>query len=274
MASAVAAVSTSRAKSVNGKGRGKTLEDVAAKVISVMPKAGDKLSPQEWAKLINGAWRRSAGAILECARLYREARLDIPKPKWAELNKLLDFDGAKASKLYSIAEVKAFYDARYLKQLPPSFSTIYLLSQLSENQIVMLLDKGDIHPNMEREDAQELLDRLTGKADKKKAEKAEKKAKAEAESEPVKEEADDEGEKEGDEIDEPAPVLRVERNGPDPDSWDVALDNFDGSIDSLLDFADKLESKFLEKGKKLPADVAKRATSASNLLQRLVKKYS
>lgn len=229
-------------------------------------------SPKEWATKINVAWRRAANAYIETGLLLLDAKEFFTKKKgdWQKVLDELIFDEHKAQRLMKIARNEQLVDAKHIKLLPPSYSTLYTLTQLPEEALAKAFKKGDIHPNMERDDAEELVEKA--------------KPKPLPEPQPIEDSSviSDEGTTEPtgeDEDNEPTPVKKptttVIKPGPTKNTLEIAIENFINGIDSLRFFCENLENE-LQKNEDniLPKEALQEIDSLTKLLARLVKEYS
>lgn len=254
------------------KGQGKKNGKVAK-----LPKVGDKLTPKEWAALINAAWNKTSAALLETARLTLTAHDTLTQSGWKELRYecSLKIDNGKISRLIKVAKVKAFYKRDNLKLIPPCLTTLWTLAELNEEQLTKAFDKEDIHAAMTIEDAEQLVAKFTGKP------KKEKQAKViEVENEPVNEAEEEADDSEADVDDETedevasASVSPRRNSEPETDDFQRALENFEGGMDSLAMFCEFLEDAMERTGKtRLPKDVLKSAGKLARVLDRFVSQY-
>ena len=98
--------------------------------------------------LINGSWRKGAADFIACSRHLiatsaRDAFNVMVKSK-------LDFDDSVA-RLMHIASNETL--CSHVNRLPPCWSTLYYVSQLSESALKAAFADGRIHPGLMRKDA-------------------------------------------------------------------------------------------------------------------------
>lgn len=262
-ATAVALQSTAKMNGHNKKANAKM------RVVSnLMPRAGDKLTPKEWADKVNANFDRTVASILETGRLIREAHADLKGigSKWAEFRSYLKFGDSEASKYAKIGDMKLFYKQGISKRLPASVTTIYVLAQLPEDALAKFIEKGDVHPNMTRSDAERLLDSIQNPKEKKAKEpKPDKKTQLKPEPEPVK------AVTRKSEVRAPINV----DTGPSQDPYQIAYENWINSIESAIDFSGRLEEA-MEKAKvnKIPREDMREVTQLINILERFVREYA
>lgn len=248
------------------------------------PRAGDKLTPKEWATKINATWQRSTESLLETARLIREARGDLPVGKYKEMQKYLDMGEADVSKLYSIGCCEVFYKKQNMPKLPPKYSVLYLLSLIPAEALQKLFDKGDIHLNMTRKCADELkkkyklLAQLQDDPDEGDEDYAEDESDNDNEYEEPETDNDeevDEPETDNDEEDEPEVETKpapAKSNAPPKEGFELHLENWHNGVLSQIEFCDALE-EYLKQGKRIPQDKIKDALRLSALLKRMCEQY-
>lgn len=240
-------------------------------------KQGDKATAKYWANEINVLWRKTAEAYIQMGRLLNEAKKALKTSEWnILLDDKLDFDERKAQKLMKIAKHPILTAASHVTLLPPSYTTLETLARLDGPTLTKAFKKGDIHPNMERSDAEELVEMLKPKP-------AHDEDEVEViESEGEEEQEDDDGSEDDDEPetkpskvkDQPASTRVKTSDAPKRDIYDIALDNFDSAI-NLGYYAERLEEAMEKKGiSRLPAITLKQMKVAQTLLGKLASKYS
>jgi hypothetical protein len=107
---------------------------------------------KDFVALINTSWRKSAGDFIACGRHLIAARDELACDAFNVMVKSkLDFEASVARKLLCIAANETL--CAHVHRLPPCWSTIYELSQLSESVLKAAFADGRIHPGMMRKDA-------------------------------------------------------------------------------------------------------------------------
>jgi hypothetical protein len=111
---------------------------------------------KDFAELIKDAWRKGAKAFIETGRYLREAKeeLDDFEPF---LKFKLDFDASVGRKLMCIAGNSVL--CAHVHKLPPCWSTLYELSKLPDDILLLAIADGRISPKMQRKDASALRKR-------------------------------------------------------------------------------------------------------------------
>jgi hypothetical protein len=114
-----------------------------------------RLSRQEHANRINGAWRKTKEVVFETGRHLLEAKAQLDKHEFeVMLNEDLLMSRSTATKLMGIASNKIL--CSHVKKLPASWATNYELSLLKDEVLLANIENGKIHPKMERWQAEAL----------------------------------------------------------------------------------------------------------------------
>ena len=107
---------------------------------------------REFAALINGAWRKGAGAFLEAGRYLIQAKEELDRDEYNSLVKLrLEFDTSTAKKLICIGQNR--FLGAHVHRLPPCWSTLYELTKLEDEVLETAIANGSVNPKMQRKDA-------------------------------------------------------------------------------------------------------------------------
>ena len=103
---------------------------------------------RDFVTLINGSWRKGAADFIACSRHLiaraRDAFNVMVKSK-------LDFADSVARRLMHIASNETL--CSHVNRLPPCWSTLYYVNQLSESALKAAFADGRIHPGLMRKDA-------------------------------------------------------------------------------------------------------------------------
>jgi hypothetical protein len=238
---------------------------------------------KQWAEDITSLWRRSIETIIEVSQRLREAKRDLGKD-WKKLfddPSLLPFDEATASKLSAIAQCEGLISR--VKLLPASYSTLYELTELTDINLAKAFKKGDIHPNMTRRDALEVVEKYQPKVEEPEPE-AEEEDEGEEDNEPAPKskgggrptfsrEAEDVHH-------EPTPKGRAAKPGPTvaPAKGGLAgtLDNLSEAVEGLDYWIEKVEEKLEaeEDGVEVEDDLRERVEQLAERLVELLEKLS
>jgi hypothetical protein len=95
-------------------------------------------------------------SILETARLCAEANAKLPKKEKHALLAELPFEHPTFSKLAKIGSDPRIHADSIKGLLPPSYSIMYALSSLSDEQLQHAVDSGVLHPKATRTDIESL----------------------------------------------------------------------------------------------------------------------
>lgn len=103
---------------------------------------------ESFADQISSKWRESCERILETAHLILDARRQLSERQFLDLVTKLPMTQSTVQKLLAIANRSSL--SKTLGYLPPHWTTIYEISQLSDEQIQHAIQVGIIHPSAER----------------------------------------------------------------------------------------------------------------------------
>lgn len=231
----------------------------------------------DFAKSINILWQKTAEGFIQIGQILRAARVQLGSKEWKKLTEgdMLPFDERKMQMFIRMARNPVFQKPSHVAQLPPSYTTIDVLGKLDQQHLLIAFKKKDIHPNMERRDAEELVEKTKPKEKNKKIEdKPSKPSKA-----PLTREADDaETIDDADDSDEDTSVRVTTSNRrqtePPKSDIELALENFESAIDSMAFFADGLGKTMETEGvKRLPKDMQRKLKNLNEVLSTWVRKY-
>jgi hypothetical protein len=117
-----------------------------------------KMNSTEWADRITAAWRKSVQHIIETGRLLRQAKEELNHGQWLMMfstrrrDSPIPFNVRMAQQLMAIASNPILSNANHESHLPPSWTLLYLLSSLPDDELTRLIDEERIHPGMTRAD--------------------------------------------------------------------------------------------------------------------------
>jgi hypothetical protein len=118
-----------------------------------------------WAEKIHTAHAKSVDAILEVGRLLLQAKADCTHGEWGELTgrdggkRLLPFSDRTVRAYMTIAKNPVFSNGHHGAHLPASWRTLAELAAIPAPVLADLIAEGEIHPEMERQDAIKLRQR-------------------------------------------------------------------------------------------------------------------
>lgn len=105
---------------------------------------------EDLAAQISSKWRESCQLILETAALVKNAQTTLTERQFLDLVSQLPMTQSTVNKLLTIADNVMLTQS--IKHLPPHWTTIYEISQLTRQQIHEAITQGVIHPSAERSD--------------------------------------------------------------------------------------------------------------------------
>jgi hypothetical protein len=114
-------------------------------------------SVKSYADRIRTHWHRAAASIMEVARLCADANNRLSAPNKKELVKVLPFSSPTFSKLAQIGDDPRLQTQRVQKLLPPSYSIIYSVGQLDDNELEAAIKEGIVTPTLKRSDLDEWM---------------------------------------------------------------------------------------------------------------------
>jgi hypothetical protein len=114
-------------------------------------------SPQEWEALIQVAWQKETGRILEVAKLLLQAREQLLPAVFKALR--LPFKARMAQMLAKIAANPVLADPANHGSLPPCWRTLYELTKIPGDELRSAIETGVVHPGMQRKDVDSLRGR-------------------------------------------------------------------------------------------------------------------
>lgn len=222
----------------------------------------------QWADQINSMWRKTAEGFISIGQALIDARAELGPTKYGAMLEELEFDDRKAQMLVRIAKNPLLTKPQHVTLLPASLTTLDTLGRLDQSHLAKAFKKGDVHPNMERADAEELVEMAKPKSKKEEAKPAKvERSRVADDAEVVEEEEEDD--------DPPAPTAKAKRNEPPKAPVEQALENFDSGIESLHYFCEQLETAMEEGGvKKLPKELQRKLRTCNELLSNWVRKYA
>jgi hypothetical protein len=130
--------------------------------MNVIKLRGDEVAKdgnwKTWVHRINGAWQKSAEAIIETGSLLIEAKDDLKHGTFENMVRLeLKFSPQTARMLMSIASNPTLSNRKHASDLPPSWYALYQLTKLPEPLLLEKINDGTITPKTERKEIMELL---------------------------------------------------------------------------------------------------------------------
>src|SRR6266480_8165842 len=107
----------------------------------------------EYAERISGNWQKAVGSIFKVAADCAAAKNELTRSERLELLERLPFGESMFSKLASIGADNRLNEHQEL--LPPSISTLYLIQNMSNEQLEAAVTEGALRPDVTRDDLEE-----------------------------------------------------------------------------------------------------------------------
>jgi hypothetical protein len=119
--------------------------------------SSDEKLREDFARRINSAWRKSVTAIIEAGRLLVEAKTKLKPGTFTEMVIVdLAFDLSTAERLMKISRTSWLVESATLPILPPAWTTLYALSQLTAKEFKQARELGWIRSEMTLAQAERL----------------------------------------------------------------------------------------------------------------------
>ena len=108
-------------------------------------------SRKEWAARITFLYRNTVSAIISVGTALIEAKKSLPHGDFTPMVKRdLPFSERTAQRLMQIAGNSVLTDPSHASALPPNYTTLALLASWPEDELRDALERGAIHPDVER----------------------------------------------------------------------------------------------------------------------------
>ena len=131
------------------------------KAKKVKPRRRNTHTPEEWAKRITTAWQKSVESIIETGRLLIEAKAELPHGEFENMiNEKLPFGSRTAQRLMKIADHPILSNPTHVSHLPPSWGTLYALTELPDEVLSDMLEDGKLNCEIERKDVEQIKAQL------------------------------------------------------------------------------------------------------------------
>lgn len=123
--------------------------DELPEAVDLIPVCREAQTP--WAAQIAARWRACVAAIIQTGQLLNSAKAALPHGEFvAMITADLPFGPRTAQRLMAIAGDERLADLTRASLLPPSWTTLYELTKLDDDQFREALDNGLIRPDLER----------------------------------------------------------------------------------------------------------------------------
>ena len=123
------------------------------------------MTPEQAARWVAEAWQDTVAAIVETGARLREAKKRVGHGRWDDAVALMPFKERTARYLMAVANHSTISNRQYTADLPASWSTLAVLSQLPEDKAEEFIANGKIHPGLEQKAAKKLLKELSPATD-------------------------------------------------------------------------------------------------------------
>lgn len=107
---------------------------------------------QSWANYIDQAWRDTLEGIVETGRRLIAAKTDLPGQFEAMIEVDLSFGARTARRLMEIARNWEYRFRTHASVLPPSWTSLYELTKLSDAEYWIMVEERTVRPDVEREE--------------------------------------------------------------------------------------------------------------------------
>lgn len=105
---------------------------------------------------IASAWHKATESIIETGKYLLDAEQQLSKAEFRDLRRTLEdkriMSGSVISKILGIARNQVLTNPEYQNFLPPSYATLYLLSQQDENILQDKIVNNEISAEIEQKD--------------------------------------------------------------------------------------------------------------------------
>jgi len=116
-----------------------------------------------WADKIKDDLSGAVGGIIQAGADLMVARSELglsagsKRDSWVAFLLECGLTESSASKLMKIARSQVLADFSHWEKLPVSWTSLYLLSQVPDDELIAYLESGDVHTRMTREDVERLI---------------------------------------------------------------------------------------------------------------------
>lgn len=117
--------------------------------------APDEWTPDHAASYVTEAWQKAVDSIVETGRRLEEAKGRVGHGNWLPMIEQLPFSEATARKLITIAQHPDLSNRSHGNDLPASWTTLYVLSQLPPGEIPRRIEAREITAELDRATAQQ-----------------------------------------------------------------------------------------------------------------------
>jgi hypothetical protein len=124
----------------------------------VLAEVVDDRTPDEWASLVRSDLGQAVAGFIAAGRHLVQAKMSIRHGGWEQWVKTaVGISPATARMLMELARHPAIANRQHANDLPPSWTTLYELSQLEPDLLEAAIQSGAVHPQLERKEAKALV---------------------------------------------------------------------------------------------------------------------
>jgi hypothetical protein len=135
----------------------RTANAFAEKKAKVTPRGRNTRTADEWAKSINTEWQKPAESIIKTGHILIEAKAELPHGEFEDMiEEKLKFGSRTAQRLMRIAEHRIISNPTHVSHLPPSWGTLYALTELPDEVLHEMLEDGTLHCEITRKEVDDV----------------------------------------------------------------------------------------------------------------------
>jgi hypothetical protein len=108
-------------------------------------------------------WNKSQECIIEVGRLLADAKKNLSKDEWKELENDLPFCKRTANRLMSVGNDMRITSGTHASKLPNSWATLYEISTMSEDEFDDAITTGVLTSKVQRKEVTKFLNEKRGK---------------------------------------------------------------------------------------------------------------
>jgi hypothetical protein len=113
-------------------------------------------TPEHAASYVTDAWQSAVESIVETGRRLKEAKERVGHGNWLPTIELLPFGERTTQRLIQIAEHPDLANPTRVSDLPASWGTLYVLSQLPPGEIPRRIEAHEITAELQRSAAEQM----------------------------------------------------------------------------------------------------------------------
>lgn len=117
-------------------------------------------SVAEWVERLTAVQARTVAATVELGREWASAKIVVKHGQWLELLAAMHVDERKVQRLMVVAEHPVLANPVHWTAFPNAYRTLDVLARLDEAEMLAAIEAGEVHPSMQRREAEALVARL------------------------------------------------------------------------------------------------------------------